>query len=283
MPKPFKFRYVNEIAGAFVLLVVVLLVAGIVVAGHAQRWLEPVHELRIGFPPEGSLDLQKGAEVRILGAKVGAVEQIRVADDGSISGRITIRGNFIRFVRADSRAIVKKMFGVAGDAFLEITKGTGPELPEDSVLMCTKDTEITETINDVVRQVRETALPAIEQAQKAVTEYTKLAEQLNSIVAGLERGEGAAGQLLKDPKVAEQIRGIIENSNVALRDTRKTMELITTEVEDLPGTMIQARKTLEETEKLLEALQKHWLLRKYVEQTVEPSTMIPPSEVGGAP
>ena len=38
-----------------------------------------------------------------------------------------------------------------------------------------------------------------------------------------------------------------------------------------------------EEEKLLEALQKHWLLRKYVEQTVEPSTMIPPSEVGGAP
>lgn len=283
MPKPFKFRYVNEIAGGFVLLVIVLLVVGIVVAGHAQRWFEPVHTLKIGFPPEGSLDLQKGAEVHILGTQVGTVDRITVAADGGISGRISIRGKFIRFVGADSKAIVKKKFGLAGDAYLEITKGSGPELPDDSVLMCTKDTEIMETINDVVRQVREVTLPAIEQAQKAVLEYTKLAEQLNLIVAGLEKGEGAAGEFLKNPKLAEQLREIIANSNMALKDTRKTMELISGEVEDLPGTMIQARKTLEETEKLLEALQKHWLLRKYVQQEVEPSTMIPPADVGGKP
>ena len=34
--KPFKFRYVNEITGVFVLLIVALLVAGIILAGRAQ-------------------------------------------------------------------------------------------------------------------------------------------------------------------------------------------------------------------------------------------------------
>ena len=37
MAKKFKFRYVNEIAGGFVILVAALLIVGVVVAGHAQR------------------------------------------------------------------------------------------------------------------------------------------------------------------------------------------------------------------------------------------------------
>ena len=38
MTKPFKFRYVNEIAGAFVLVVILALLGGVLVAARAQRW-----------------------------------------------------------------------------------------------------------------------------------------------------------------------------------------------------------------------------------------------------
>jgi hypothetical protein len=40
------------------------------------------------------------------------------------------RRDFFRFVRADSSAVVKKQFGVAGDSFFEITRGQGRPLPE---------------------------------------------------------------------------------------------------------------------------------------------------------
>ena len=39
-----------------------------------------------------------------------------------------IRRDFFRFVRADSSAVVKKKFGVAGDSFFEITRGHGPTI-----------------------------------------------------------------------------------------------------------------------------------------------------------
>ena len=307
MTKPFKFRYVNEIVGAFVIMVVLALIAGIILAGHAQRWFEPVHRLTLQFPSEGSFGLKKGAEVQILGATVGVVEEIRVNADGSMEGEITIRGDFIRFVRSDSRAIARKKFAVAGDSYVEITRGVGEGLPEEGATMiCEKDTEITETIGQVVQQVREVTLPAIEQVRLAIEEYTKLAADLrnpegnlqqllanlNQIMLGLEKGEGTAGQILRDPSMANELRQITVKINESLAEVRKiledvkqttarmpqTAESIGEEVENLPGLVLQTQKTLMETEKLIEGIQRHWLMRKYIEQTPA-SERIPPSAV----
>jgi phospholipid/cholesterol/gamma-HCH transport system substrate-binding protein len=301
MGKPFKFRYVNEIAGGFVLLVAALLVAGVLLAGHAQRWFTPTHRLALTFPAEGSLGLQKGAEVQVLGTQVGSVEEITVAEDGNMAARVTIRGDFFRFVRSDSKALVKKKFGLAGDAYVEITKGVGGVLPAGATLMCTKDTELIEMLQDVVKQVKEATLPAIEQARKAVEEYTNLGvdlrnpegnlqqllTHLNNIAGELEKGEGTAGKLLRDPALANELQGITAKINdalgevqVSLRSLSDTMAVVKGEAEDLPGVVLQTRETMRETEKLIVAIQKHWLLRGYVEQS-EPSTLIPPSEAGG--
>jgi phospholipid/cholesterol/gamma-HCH transport system substrate-binding protein len=301
MAKPFKFRYVNEITGGFVLLALVLVIVGIILAGNAQRWFEPVHRLTLTFPPEGSFDLQKGAEVRILGALVGSVEAITVDEAGGMTGEITIRGNFIRFVRTDSKAIAKKKFGVAGDAFVEITKGSGPLLPEEGVLACTKDTELVAMIEDVVRQIRETTVPAIQQVQKAVEEYTKVAEELhrpdgnlqqllshlNAIAEGLEKGEGTAGQLLRDPALANELRQITGKIDATLQQVQQILEnfeqvseTIRDESSDVPGLVLQGRETLRESEILIEGLQRHWLLRKYMEAD-EPTARVPSSAVIG--
>ncbi len=301
MPKPFKFRYVNEIVGGFVLLVVTLLVAGIIVAGHAQRWFERQHKVMVSFPAEGSFGLQKGAEVRILETLVGSVDQITVADDGMMMGRLLVRGNFIHFVRADSKAIVKKKFGLAGDAYIEITKGTGPELPDKAVLPCVKDTELVQIIQDVVQQVKDVTLPAIEQARKAMEEYTGLAADLrnpegdlaqmiaslNKIVQGLEKGEGPAGTLLRDPAMADQLREITARINESLGEVNKILgdvqqmtRTISGEMNDVPGLILQTRETMNETTKLIEGVERHWLLRGYVRQA-DLSVRIPPSEAMG--
>lgn len=123
MAKKFKFRYVNEIVGGFVLLVVLLLLAGILVAGNAQHWFDPMVEISLKFPKEGSLDLQKSAEVMLKGTKVGSVQDILVDDAGNITGSIRVRGSFMRFVRQNTVAWVKKKMVVTGDAFIELRGG----------------------------------------------------------------------------------------------------------------------------------------------------------------
>ena len=142
--QPFKFRYVNEIVGTFVILVLVLLLVGIFLAGQAQQWFEAVHRYTLVFPPEGSMGLQENSEVVILGAVVGSLEKLSVDQEGNMTGRIAIRGDFYRFVRDDSKVIIKKKFLLAGDSYIDISKGKGEMLPEGAELTCKKDTEITE-------------------------------------------------------------------------------------------------------------------------------------------
>lgn len=294
MSKPFKFRYVNEIVGGFVLLVLAALVAGIILAGRAQDWFEPVYEIRLDFPEEGSLGLQRGAEVQILGATVGRVGKIRVKDDGSMYTTLEIKGDFIRFVRADSRAIVKKKFGIAGDAFVEITQGRGAPLEDGAVLKAVRDTEITELAQEILQEIQNAVLPLLE-------EYTKLAADLRDaekplmqalaniekITRGLAEGEGSAGQLLRDPKAAQEIEAILAEIRAILADIKETTSklpaiaaTVNAEVEALPGTIIQAQETLRESERLIEGIQRHWLIRKYVPRESLPD-IIPPIRAGG--
>ncbi len=299
MAKPFKFRYVNEIVGTFVLAIVALLVVGIVFAGHAKQWFTPVHRFHVDFPAEGSLGIQKGAAVEILGTTVGKVERIRVRPDGHIAGRITVDGDFLRFVRVDSKAIAKKRYSFAGEAFIEITKGEGEALPAEGRMTITKDTELTEMLEDLLKQVRETTVPAMEELQKTVTEYRLLAADLRNpeqplmlllsnleeLTAGLGRGEGAAGKILRDPRMAEDLEGILDKINAALDDLKNTTvqlppmaQTVGAEVKDLPGLVLQTQETIRESERLIEGIQHHWLIRSHVPQDA-PSGLIPASEV----
>lgn len=299
MAKPFKFRFVNEIVGTFVLLVVALLVAGIILAGHAQEWFTPVERIQVDFPVEGSLGIQQGASVEILGASVGKVERIRVGENGRMTGVATVKGDFIRFVRTDSQAIVKKRYSVAGEAFLEITEGRGDALPLAGRLAVTKDTELLEMLTDMLDQIRDTTVPAIRAIQVTADEYESLAADLRdpegplfkllanleAITAGLEKGEGPAGKLLRDPEMANELTAILQSVNAALEDLKRTTAQLPAmaatvggEVQDLPGLVLQTQETLRETERLIEGIQDHWLIRKHVPQP-QSSALIPVEEV----
>jgi len=306
MAEKFKFRYVNEIVGSFVLLIVALLLAGIFLAGHAQQWFVPVHRFTLAFPPEGSFGLKNGAEVIILGTTVGKIDRITVNEDGLMSGRISIKGDFIRFIRDDSKALVKNKFVVAGDTYVEITKGKGPQLPPGSTLEAVKDTEITEMIQGVLEEIKEVTLPTIEQGRMALEEYTKLAADLRDpegnlqqliarlarIAGGLEKGEGMAGALMKDPTLADELQSIItrvsnsfdqlaeilDNVTEATKKLPKMTDAVSGELEDASGFVLQTRDTLRETQRLIEAIQRHWLIRSYVRKG-EPSELIPATEV----
>jgi len=293
MAKPFKFRYVNEIVGGFVLLVVLLLLAGVLVAGHAQHWFEAKYMINLIFPAEGSLDLQKGAEVMLLGAKVGSVQDIVVNDDGHISGVMRIRGPFMRFVRADSIALVKKKMVVTGDAYIELTRGTGAELPRTGgEIECVKDTEILEMLQEALETIRKEAVNTLTLVNGAIAEYTDLAagmndpdgslQQLlansNGLLDDLRKGPGLPAKILNDPGMAKdvenivaQIQELMDKINAIAAELQTMVSTIAPvsgtvadEVDNLPVLTGDAQTLMRETTALLDGLQKHWLLRKYM-------------------
>ncbi len=300
MEKPFKFRYVNEIVGTFVLVMLALLVAGIVLAGKAQGWFAPKQILHVQFPAAGSGGIKNGAEVVILGTTVGTVTEVDVASDGRMEGVLKIKGEFMRFVRSDSQAVIKLKFGIAGDAYLDITKGNGAPLTGDPLyLPCRKDTELVETLQVIVVQVREEIVPLLDAAKKAIVAYTGVADDLrstngpvqsilrrvDSLIAGLQQGDGAAGKILSDPGTAAQVTNIVGQVNLLMAELQRMMgdvQLIMGDVKKVTGALpqmtLQTQDAIWEAQKLVEGIQRHWLLRSYVEQTPV-SPMIDPAQV----
>ena len=337
MAERFKFRYVNQLIGIFVILVVILAVISVFVAARGQKWFEQNYKLRVLLPESGSHGLRNGSEVLLLGAIAGQVMEIAINKNDRMEAHLSIRADFFRFVRDDSVAIIRTKFGlVAQDVYLEISRGTGALLPQkNAAIPCQVEKGIITTLEQTLRRLENVTLPAIEEYRGLAVDLRDpdsplqaVLERMNRISENLEAGEGIAAKLLTDkslaadiektltginsnlneltavlkdarntsgkianvadnvseqlaamPRIASMTQRVLHETEVVLQDIHKTMGRLEGEMKTLPGLIMQTGGTLRQIEKLVIGMQKHWLLREYVEQQT-PVTRIPSAEIG---
>ena len=280
MPEPFRFRHVHEIAGVFLLSSVVVAVALIGITGHAQRWFQPVRRLTIILPKEGSLGLRTGSEVFILGVNVGSVDDITPDPEGRMRAEVAIRRDYSQFLHADSTAMIRKTFGIAGDAYVDISRGSGAPLSAtDAVINSSSDRVPTEMLSDLVVQLRDELVPTLKQGRAAMAEYQQLAADLHDpeghlqqtlahadrITQNIQHGQGLAGKLLIDPDLAKQGQSAVEKLNASmnqvnalLKDTRAAASSLATlaetgnqQAKELPELVREIKQTLAESQTAL--------------------------------
>ena len=87
------------------------------------------------------------------------------------------------------------------------------------------------------------------------------------------------------PGLVSQTEQMLAEVQVVMQDLHQAMagfpgilRQIEDEMEVLPGLVLQTKETLQQMEKLVVGMQKHWLLRGYVEQD-ESTPRIPPEEI----
>lgn len=241
MDKTFKFRFVNEITGAFVLLAIAALIASIFLAGRAQGLFEPKFRLLAVFQAEeGTYGLKKGSEVRIRDTIAGNVIQINPTAEGTIEAVFELKSSFHGFVRTNSAAVVKKTLIVTGDSFVDISIGNrqAPLMPADSVIPCAPDKDIAKQALLVLEDIRTKALPTL--------------DKVNAVLDEL-------------PALTVQTRNTLHEGETLLR-------------EDVPGLLIQAQDTMRASQVLIEGLQRHWLFSKYIENQ-ENNPLISPANL----
>jgi phospholipid/cholesterol/gamma-HCH transport system substrate-binding protein len=302
----FKFRHVNELTGLFVLAILALVLAGVIFSGHSQRWFEPKYAFDVVLPQEGASGLRRGNDVFILGVSVGRVDEIKVGNDGRMTAPVKIRRDFEQFVRVDSTATIKKVFGVAGDSFIEITRGTAAALPlHKPAIVCLAAEDSLGRMEKMLADLHAELVPVVKKAGTTLDEWTKLGgnlqtngaqlqqfvARLDGLAIGLEEGKGTAGKLLTETALADdalkvlaqanqtliELRGVVTNLNAASTNLQsgtarlpEITETIANEAKDLPGLVQQTQTSMRELERLIEALQRHWLVRKYVNKTNPP-------------
>jgi phospholipid/cholesterol/gamma-HCH transport system substrate-binding protein len=310
MAEHFKFRRVNEITGTFVLVVVAVLIAAIVWTGHSQRWFKSRVTLRIVLPEAGAAGIRQGSEVYFLGTLVGSVSSVEVDTTGRMEAEANIRRDFFRFVRADSSAVIKKKFGVAGDSFFEITRGEGRPLPEKNAsIVCNE--QFQSALEAAVEEIRGQAMAVLKKTSAGLDTWTmlgtnligtqqrldQLAGRLESITADVQAGKGTVGKLLTDTATADELNRLLAQANHSVDELQVTLnnlqqastnlpaisDVVGKEAKDLPGLVLQTQVSMREVERLVEAMQRHWLLRRYVNPTNPPplrplSEPVPPVE-----
>lgn len=300
----FKFRRVHEITGTFVLVVLAVLIAAVVWTGRSQRWFKSSVPLRIILPEDGAAGIRQGSEVYFLGTLVGSVSDVIVDEKGRMEALASLRRDFFRFVRADSSAVVKKKFGVAGDSFFEITRGEGKPLPEKNAsIICSE--QFQSVLEAAVEEIRRETVLVLEKVNSGLDTWTTLGSNLittharldqlvgrvDDLAADVQAGKGTVGTLLTDTALADgaqvvlaqandtmsELRGVMTNLNAAVRNVQDgTARLpqitgaLADEAKDLPGLVRQTQTSMRELERLIEAMQRHWLLRKYVNKTNPP-------------
>lgn len=300
-----KFKRLNEITGTFVLVVVAVLIAAVVWTGRSQRWFKSRVTLRIALPEAGAAGIRQGSEVYFLGTLVGSVSDVVADPTGRMEAQATIRHDFFRFVRADSSAVVKKKFGVAGDSFFEITRGQGQPLPEkNAAIVCNE--QFQSALEAAVEEVRAEAMLVLKKVNGGLDTWTTLGtnlittrERLDQLVGRVDNmatdvqaGKGTVGKLLTDPAAADELQALLVNANRSVDELQLTLknlqttsgnlqlastnlpaisEAIGNEIKDLPGLVLQTQTSMREVERLIEAMQRHWLVRKYVNKTNPPS------------
>ena len=305
MAERFKLRRVNEITGVFVIAVVAALIVAVVWTGRSQRWFRSTVTLQIALPEAGAAGIRQGSEVYFLGTLVGSVSGVEVDQKGRMEARANIRRDFFLFVRADSSAVVKKKFGVAGDSFFEITRGTGAPLPEKNAgIVCNE--QFQSALESAIEEIRRETLLVLKKTGLGLDTWTELGTNLNesrehlnaviarldNIAAGVEQGKGTAGKLITDPALADDMKqlltrandtmsglqGAVTNIEMAVKNVQEgttRIPEITADVAGvtkvLPALVEQSQTSMRELERLIEALQKHWLIRKYVNHKDPPS------------
>ena len=271
--------------------------------------------LRIVLPEAGAAGIRQGSEVYFLGTLVGSVSYVEVDTTGRMEAEANIRRDFFRFVRADSSAVIKKKFGVAGDSFFEITRGEGQPLPEKNAsIVCNE--QFQSALEAAVEEIRRETLAALKKTSAGMDTWTALGtnlittqerlEQLighlNLIVAGVEQGKGTAGRLISDPALADEaqkllvraneamgeLQGMVTNLNGVAKNVQngttrlpEITDAVADEVKDLPGLVRQTQASMREVERLVEAMQKI-LAPAQIREPDQPAASAPTVRTGDA-
>jgi phospholipid/cholesterol/gamma-HCH transport system substrate-binding protein len=277
------FRYVNQAVGIFVILTVIVFAVAFLFSGQVREWLDPGARIKVILPSDGLFGLSEGADVEILGTTAGKVLRIVINPDQQIHAEVRIKSDMKAFVRRDSSAIIRKRFGLAGDSFLDISRGF--EAPLDwkfAVINASANRVPTESLSDILNEIRTKAFPVIDDTRQAIrTLLTVLQEMQNpegnmqqlignlkTVSGKIVRGEGAIGRLLGEEEMMDDLMELIGrlNQNIdhfdpllddlstAVGNIAKISTKINEQSKDLPEISLKLKELLVSVKTVMEDL-----------------------------
>jgi len=189
------------------------------------------------------------------------------------------------FVRRDSTAVIRKKYGVAGDSYLYISRGSGEPLDwKYAVITAVADRAPTESMGAILDDLRAKVFPILEDTGQAIRGFQAIVKELrdpegdmqqlftnlNIISAKISRGEGTVGRLLSEDALIKEVEALISllNENMARLDplfneletsvgnVSKISANINKQSKDLPEVTLKLKEVLGSVKTVMDDLSK---------------------------
>jgi phospholipid/cholesterol/gamma-HCH transport system substrate-binding protein len=308
-------RYMDEWVGLLVLLSVVVFFGVALQAGVLRDWFKPVSTLRILLPESGVGGLSVGADVEVLGTRAGTITRVVIDPSQQMHAVAEIDEQATAFIRRDSHAVIRRRFGVAGAAYVDIMRGHGQELDWTyAVIHAETERAPTETVGALIDEVRAKIFPVLDDAGRAM-------EALAVTMKRVEQGEGNVGRLMSDETLVRSLEATAADARAAAADAQRmlaqlnapdggvpellrradaTLASLQTAMRNLsraaerapriarniesttaniPSLLTQAQQSAHELEQALAQLRRSWLLGGTAAGPEEPPDRLPSTEV----
>jgi phospholipid/cholesterol/gamma-HCH transport system substrate-binding protein len=191
-----RLRHTDEWIGFLVVVAVLIFVGAMLEAGVLSTWFRPVGHLKIVLPQSGVGGLSAGADIQVLGIHSGTVRRIVLNPDQQMYAEADIDRQAEPFIRRDSTAVIRRTFGVAGAAFVDISRGKGTPLDwRYAVIEATTETAPTDTLTAMLARVQEKVFPVLDDAKRTM-------DSLAALTSGLQKGQGTVGRLMTNDTMA---------------------------------------------------------------------------------
>ncbi|MGD1973413.1 MAG: MlaD family protein [Desulfobacterales bacterium] len=279
------FRYANQVVGIFVILTVSIFGAAFLFSGQVREWLNPGERIKVILPSDGLFGLSEGAEVEILGTEAGKVTRIVISPDQQMHAEVQIQSDMKAFVRRDSTAVIRKKYGVAGDSYLHISRGSGEPLDWDyAVITAVADRAPTESMGAILDDLRTKVFPILDDTKQAIRVFLTVVKELqdpegdmhqllanlNAISGELSRGKGTVGRLISEDSLMKEVEALISllNKNIARLDplfnelettvgnVSKISANINKQSKDLPEVTLRLKEVLASVKAVMDDLSK---------------------------
>ena len=201
--------------GIFIVAGVALFALGIFLVGSRHQVFS--HHVLL-YTEFANLDgVTKGSKVQVAGMDAGQVTGIVVphSPDGKFRVQMKIDDQFHGLVRTDSIVTVDTE-GVVGNTFLTIHAGspTAPISQPDSLLQSKPPVNMSDLLTNglgVINDADATLKQVTGKLNAALDGTNDAIGNANDLLLGLKEGRGPAGMLLRDEKMAAQIRETMSN------------------------------------------------------------------------
>lgn len=276
------FSRMEKVVGAFVIGVILLLMATLVIIGRGKDWFEPYITYTTSF--NESYNLQENASVKLFRTDIGKVTDI-ILEKTRVRVKLAILEKYASRIREDAVAIVESPT-LIGSEYISIIPGSpdAPLIASGGEIASREKRSLTDIMTEF--QVEKTAKMTVTAMQEisrvtahlsdpqgplwtTLNNMEKISADIRHITANLEAGKGPMGIWLKSEDLSTQMAAnirkigtILEKIDTASTGAPRAMALVEEDLaifketgQSIRISMQQARQILSEVQKAAADLQ----------------------------